>query len=105
MRTFPIEYFFKPESLKKGDRIKLSETDFILIADTIQLESDKIISMAQDWCGKYCDLNNNGCVTLLKNYMSNEECKKNEWKTCYIYFYDENDIAWGHVYKLIKGGI
>lgn len=105
MKTLSIEYFFKPKSLKKGDRIKLSETTFILITDTIQIPPDMIFSITQDWCRKYCDLHNNGCVTRIKNYMSDEEYEKNKWKPCYIYFYDENDIAWAHVYKLIKGGI
>lgn len=102
---YPIEYFFTPEKLKKGDIIILSDSDFLIVIDTVQVIN--AIKVYETFCKPCCELNKTNlfCSDFIRSYMNKKQKIKNIYKRCFGHFFDDHNIAWMHKYKLIKGGI
>ena len=102
---YPIEYFFTPEKLKKGDIITLSDSDFLIVIDTIQIINP--ISISKTFCRPHCELYKTTlfCTDFIRSYMKEKQRNKYAYKRCFGHFFDDHNVAWMHKYKLIKGGI
>lgn len=102
---YPIEYFFTPEKLKKGDIITLSDSDFLIVIDTIQIINP--ISISETFCRPHCELYKTKlfCTDLIRSYMKEKQRNKYAYRICFGHFFDDHNVAWMHKYKLIKGGI
>lgn len=102
---YPIEYFFTPDKLKKGDMIMLNKTDFIFVEDTIYIRDP--FHLYRSFCLVHCDVNriSNSCCSFVRDQMPEKLKKKYMFRTCPGMFYDEEtNTPWMHIYKVCMGG-
>ena len=111
MKVHPITNFFFPERMYKGDKLKLSEDDYLLIVDTVVVPNP--ISKWDNFCKPKCELcsipNEKGgsyyCGQFIAKYMDVKTKLASMYKACPGHFFRDNNIPLMHIYKLIRGGL
>ena len=54
MKVHPITNFFFPERMRKGDKLKLNEDDYLLIVDTVTVSN--ALQQWDSFCKPKCEL-------------------------------------------------
>ena len=111
MKVHPITNFFFPERMRKGDKLKLNEDDYLLIVDTVTVPN--ALQQWDSFCKPKCELcaiiDEDGkplyCGQFIAKYMDTKTKLASMYKHCPGHFFNANNVPLMHIYKIIRGGL